>query len=96
MNTQSHKNIENGAVLELIRVKEAEYMKNYELKITFDNGVTKIADLSPYLTGPVFEPLKDPLLFRQVFIPADSPTIEWPNGADFAPDTLYTIGRTVM
>jgi hypothetical protein len=47
------------------------------------------------LHGEVFEPLPDLELFRQVKVNEETRTIEWPNGADFAPEFLYEIGREV-
>jgi hypothetical protein len=41
------------------------------------------------LYGEIFEPLKDKSLFQKVFV--TSRTIEWPNGADFAPEFLFEI-----
>jgi hypothetical protein len=41
------------------------------------------------LYGPIFEPLRDPAYFAQAYLDADSRTVAWPNGADFAPDFLY-------
>jgi hypothetical protein len=41
------------------------------------------------LYGEIFEPLKDKSLFQQVFV--TSRTIEWSNGADFAPEFLFEI-----
>jgi Protein of unknown function (DUF2442) len=44
-------------------------------------------DFRPWLTGPVFEPLKQVAHFRKFFV--DGGTVAWPNGADIAPETLY-------
>jgi len=59
------------------------------------DGVVKVVDLRDELFGEVFEPLKDAVTFRAVTINPDTNTIEWPNGANFAPEFLYRIGKTV-
>ena len=41
------------------------------------------------------EPLKDTGFFRRVAVNPETGTIEWPNGADFAPEFLHEIGRAV-
>jgi hypothetical protein len=38
--------------------------------------------------GPVFEPLRDPAVFKQFEIHPEFHTLTWPNGADFAPEFL--------
>jgi len=55
----------------------------------------KKVDLSRELYGKVFEPLKDLELFKQVRVNEETSTIEWPNGADFAPEFLYEIGEEI-
>ena len=76
----------------MLKVIDVEFVKNYELLITFNDGVRKIADLKPYLTGEVFGELMDPEQFVQYGLTGY--TIEWANGADLAPEFLYDIGRT--
>lgn len=72
-------------------VVAAEYLSDYKIKITFDNGAARIADCAPWLTGEVFEPLKDKNYFQRFFV--DGWTVSWPNGADIAPETLYEEGE---
>jgi hypothetical protein len=79
----------------LLHVSRVTYTKEYELRVEFSDGVTKDVDLAGELFGEVFEPLKDPELFKQVAVNPETNTIEWPNGADFAPEFLYEIGREV-
>jgi len=63
------------------------------LRLEFSDGAVKDVDLSSELYGPVFEPLRDPAFFRQVRVNEETNTIEWPNGADFAPEFLYEAGK---
>ncbi len=67
----------------------------YTLRLEFNDGTIKDVDLSGELHGEVFEPLKELEFFRSVAVNAETGTIEWPNGADFAPEFLYEIGRPV-
>jgi hypothetical protein len=46
-------------------------------------------DFAPVLAGPLFGPLRDPELFRQVRLDPEVHTLVWPNGADFDPASLY-------
>ncbi len=63
------------------------------MKLLFSNGETKIVDLSQSLNGVMFAPLKDIEFFKRFVIKFN--TIEWENGADFAPEYLYKIGEAV-
>jgi Protein of unknown function (DUF2442) len=63
-------------------------LDNYRLAIRFDDGVEREIALGDRLFGPVFEPLKDPALFVQVFVD-EFGAVAWPNGADLAPDALH-------
>jgi hypothetical protein len=76
-----------------LEVLEAEYLRDYLVKVKFNTGEIKLVDLKESLKGPVFEPLKDMNYFRQFSIHFN--TLEWQNGADFAPEYLFQVGKTI-
>jgi hypothetical protein len=78
-----------------LHVTSVRYLEGYRLKVAFNDGTVKEVDLEDELYGEVFEPLKDVELFEQVRVNEETNTIEWPNGADFAPEFLHEIGRDV-
>ena len=71
------------------RIVEAEPLGNYTVRLTFTDGTRKDVDLVSVLWGPMFEPLRDPARFREVFVDEVGGTIAWPNGADICPDVLF-------
>jgi hypothetical protein len=75
--------------MNMMDVIEARYIKGYRLWLRFEDATEGEVDLSAELHGPIFEPLKDQAFFSRVFVNANTGTIEWPNGADFAPEFLY-------
>lgn len=75
----------------MLRIIDVDYIKDYTLRLTFNNGETRIVDLKPYLTGDVFGELMDKSKFIQYGLAPV--TIEWANGADLAPEFLYEIGK---
>ncbi len=78
-----------------LHVEKLEYLGAYKLRLSFSNNVTQEIDLAEELYGEIFEPLKDLELFKQVFLNPETNTIEWSNGADFAPEFLYSLGQPV-
>jgi len=72
----------------MIKVVVVKALDDYRLDVTFSDGVKGLINLKDRLFGPVFEPLKDPELFKQATID-EFGAICWPNGADLAPDALY-------
>ena len=68
-------------------VIQANYQGGFRIRLVFNDGVDAVVDFSDWLSGPVFEPLKDPDYFARFFI--DGGTVSWPNGADIAPETLH-------
>lgn len=78
----------------IITIDDVEYVKDYILRLHFSDGAIKIVDVFPLLNGAVFEPLKDKRNFIQFGLTGG--TIEWYNGADFAPEYLYEKGAVVV
>jgi hypothetical protein len=68
-------------------VVDAVYEGEFRIRLTFNDGLEGVVDFSDWLTGPVFEPLKDSKNFARFFI--EGGTVAWPTGADIAPETLY-------
>lgn len=73
---------------QMYRVTEFAIVDEYTLHIHFDDGSEQTIDFSPILHGPVFGPLRDKSLFNQVQLIDYAGCLEWPNGADFDPETL--------
>ena len=74
-----------------MEVSNAKYLGDYKIGLIFNNGESKTVDLSGELNGKIFEPLKDKTYSQSIIIKFN--TIEWRNGADFAPEYLYKIGN---
>jgi hypothetical protein len=73
----------------IYKVKSFEIVGNYTLLVTFDDGHRQQIDFRPVLAGELYGPLQDLHLFNQVSINPEVHTLEWPNGADFDPETLH-------
>ena len=72
-----------------VEVIKAEYVDNYRIRLWLNNSVTKVVDLKSSLKGVVFEPLKDLEFFKRFTVKFN--TVEWENGADFAPEYLLAL-----
>jgi hypothetical protein len=70
----------------ILKVIQATYIKNFEIDLSFNDGTQGVADLSNAFRGPVFEKLKSVKYFKNFTL--NRWTIEWENGADFAPEFL--------
>ncbi len=68
-------------------VVRAEYQGEYQITLTFNDGVESTVDFHQWLQGPMFERLRDTDFFGRFFL--EGGTVVWPNGADIAPETLY-------
>lgn len=75
----------------ILSVTDVVYKGGYSLLCTFNNGETRLVDLTPLLSYPAFEELKDKEKFMQFGLDG---TIFWANGADIAPEYLLAHGST--
>jgi Protein of unknown function (DUF2442) len=74
------------------RVTSVAPLPDCRLRVTFVDGVSGDVDMrlflnDPRIDGTIFEPLRDPAVFAQVRVVLGA--IQWPNGADIAPDAMY-------
>jgi hypothetical protein len=70
-------------------VTSARPLDDFRVEVRFDDGREGIADLMEALDGPMFEPLKNPDVFKTLRVDEELQTIVWPNGADLAPEYIY-------
>lgn len=68
---------------------EARHVTQYTVWLRFSDGVEGEIDLRGELYGPMFEPLKDPEIFKSFSVHPELHTLVWPNGADFSPEFLH-------
>lgn len=71
------------------RVERFEIVGPYTLMLQFTDGSRQQIDFRPVLEGEMFGPLQDLQLFNAVHIDTAFGTLQWPNGADFDPETLH-------
>ncbi|MEW5931218.1 MAG: DUF2442 domain-containing protein [Gemmatimonadota bacterium] len=79
-----------------LHILRVDPLRDYHIRVEFSNGVVKEVDLAEELHGEVFEPLRDTALFSRVAVNPETGTVEWPNGADLAPEFLYELGTEVQ
>ena len=80
----------------LPRVTNARYINKYTIWIKFEDGVEGEVNLEDELWGPIFEPLRDLQTFRSFRVHPELHTIVWENGADFSPEFLHGLIRTLV
>jgi hypothetical protein len=73
---------------EVVDITKVEVIGEYELRLTFKDGVVGDVSFADREWKNVFEPLRDPERFANVAI--EFGTLVWPNdGLDMAPEPLY-------
>ncbi len=75
-------------------LKKAEHVKDYIVRLTFATGEVFDADLTPFLWGPIFEPIRNDIeYFKNFSVHPELESISWPNKADIAPEVLYDYAK---
>ncbi|QMU64673.1 MAG: DUF2442 domain-containing protein [Flavobacteriaceae bacterium] len=75
--------------MKLIWITNAQYLSDYKINLTFNDGLNGVVDLKNSIKGEVFKPLKNIDYFKQ--FKKNSWTIEWDCEVDFAPEFLYRL-----
>jgi Protein of unknown function (DUF2442) len=74
------------------RVASVEVLPDARLRVRFVDATTGDVEMQGFLqradvVGTVFEPLRDPAFLAQAAVVSGA--VQWPNGADLAPDAMY-------
>ena len=78
----------------ILNVTKAEYLENYKIFLSFNNGESLPVDLETVINNDkrkIFFPLRDIEYFKKFKLYLN--TIVWENEADFAPEFLLELGR---
>ena len=71
----------------ILKIIGAEYVKDYTLKLTFNNGELRLVDFVPLMQKGICKKLQDINYFRNFTL--DPFTVDWNNEIGFAPQYLY-------
>jgi hypothetical protein len=74
---------------QIYRVQSFEHAGLYTLRVTFNDGLSRVINFDPVLFGELFGPLRDPDEFARAKIDPEVGTLVWPSGADFDPSILH-------
>ena len=74
----------------ILKVTQADYLRDYVLRLFFSNGVVKIEDFWPLAQKGICTKLQNMEYFRNFTL--DPFSVDWSNEIGFAPEYLYEIG----
>ena len=74
------------------RVTSVTALEGSRLRVAFVDDTIGEVNMAAFLSNPkvegtIFEQLRDPKMFVQASVELGA--VQWPNGADLAPDTMY-------
>ena len=76
-------------MLNFPNVKHVSPLPEQRIEIQYENGETKIFDVSPYIKGSWYGQLANPDIFATVHPAGD--TVMWRDGQVIAPHELYEL-----
>jgi hypothetical protein len=76
-----------------LKVVSAEYVRDYTLRLVFNDGTEKLVDFTPMMQKGICRKLQDLDYFRSFRL--DPFTVDWNNEIGFAPEALYERGVAV-
>jgi len=77
------------------KILGVEALENYQLKLKYETGETKIFNVLPYISGKWYEELYNNSYFKTVHLISGGKGIEWEHGQDIAPHELYDMSDIV-
>jgi hypothetical protein len=77
-------------LIEIVKVVDVKAVSDSSLWLRFSDGQEGVRDFSDILAegGPMVVPLRDPAMFRRVFLSFGVPS--WPNGFDLDAINLHS------
>lgn len=76
----------------MIKILTANYLQDYQIALTFSDGLQGVFDLSAYLRshqGPLLKPLLEEDYARLCVV--DAGALTWPNGLQLSPRRLHDL-----
>lgn len=71
----------------ILKIIKAEYVRDYILRLTFNNGEVGLMDFTPLMDKGICQKLRDIDYFKSFTL--DHFTVDWNNEIGFAPRFLY-------
>ena len=77
------------------RIQEVEAIDNYQLIVTFTNGIKKLFNCKDKLQSEQYSALKDLFLFKSFKIDSNGYAISWTDDIDISENELWAKGKII-
>lgn len=77
----------------ILKIVDASYVRDYILRLTFNNGEIKLCDFFPLAQKGICKKLQDLNYFKNFRL--DPFTVDWNNEIGFAPEFLLTHSKSI-